>query len=85
MRRILSSWWCKADHEPKKTKARLIWVLLSFARTTTVPKGEAGRKLGDDDKYNAAATRVMKKHGVEINDLNALTDSFGPESICEAR
>ena len=44
-----------------------------------MPKGEAGRKLGDDDKYNAAATRVMKKHGVEINDLNALTDSFGPE------
>ncbi len=58
----------------KKTKARLIW-----AHTTTVPKGEAGRKLGDDDKYNAAAARVMKKHGVEINDLNALTDSFGPE------
>ena len=58
----------------KKTKARLIW-----AHTTTVPKGEAGRKLGDDDKYNAAAARVMKKHGVEINDLNVLTDSFGPE------
>jgi hypothetical protein len=55
----------------KKTKAKLIW-----AHTTTVPKGEAGRKVGDDDKYNEAAARVMKKHGIEINDLNALTDSF---------
>tara|TARA_B100001964_G_scaffold138298_1_gene152552 strand:+ start:1034 stop:1687 length:654 start_codon:yes stop_codon:yes gene_type:complete len=58
----------------KKTKAKLIW-----AHTTTVPKGEAGRKVGDDDKYNEAAVRVMKKHGIEINDLNALTDSFSPE------
>jgi hypothetical protein len=55
----------------KKTKARLIW-----AHTTTVPKGEAGRKLGDDDKYNEAAARVMKKYGIEINDLNTLSDSF---------
>ena len=58
----------------KKTKAKLIW-----AHTTTVPKGEAGRKVGDDDKYNEAASRVMKKHGIEINDLNALTDSFPAE------
>jgi hypothetical protein len=58
----------------KKTKAKLIW-----AHTTTVPKGEAGRKVGDDDKYNEAAVRVMKKHGIEINDLNALTDSFPAE------
>jgi len=58
----------------KKTKAKLIW-----AHSTTVPEGEAGRKVGDDDKYNQAAVRVMKKHGVEINDLNALTDSFPAE------
>ena len=58
----------------KKTKAKLIW-----AHTTTVPKGEAGRKVGDDDKYNEAAASVMKKHGIEINDLNALTDSFPAE------
>ena len=57
----------------KKTRARLIW-----AHTTTVPKGEAGRKVGDDDRYNEAAARVMKKHGIEINDLNALSDSFPP-------
>ena len=55
----------------KKTGAKLIW-----AHTTTVPDGEAGRKLGDDDRYNDAASRVMKKHGIEINDLNALSDSF---------
>jgi hypothetical protein len=58
----------------KKTNAKLIW-----AHTSTVPKGEAGRKVGDDDKYNQAAVRVMKKHGIEINDLNALTDSFPAE------
>jgi len=58
----------------KKTKAKLIW-----AHNTTVPEGEAGRKVSDDDKYNEAAARVMKKHGIEINDLNSLTDSFPAE------
>jgi len=58
----------------KMTKAKLIW-----AHTTTVPKGEAGRKMGDDDKYNEAAARVMNKHGIEINDLNSLTDGFSAE------
>lgn len=58
----------------KMTGAALIW-----AHTTVVPEGEAGRKLGDDAKYNAAATRVMKKHGVPVNDLHALTSEFGPE------
>jgi hypothetical protein len=58
----------------KKTQAKLIW-----AHTTTVPKGEAGRKVGDDDKYNEAAARVMKKLGIAINDLNAFTDSFPAE------
>ena len=55
----------------KQTNAKLIW-----AHTTTVPAGEAGRKVGDDIKYNEAAARVMKKHGVIINDLNALTATF---------
>ena len=58
----------------KKTKAKLIW-----AHTSTVPKGEDGRKAGDDDKYNEVAARVMKKHGIRINDLNSLTDDFPPE------
>lgn len=55
----------------KQTGAQLIW-----ANTTFVPEGEAGRILGDDDKYNQAAARVMKKHDVTINDLNTLTASF---------
>ena len=58
----------------KKTGAKLIW-----ANTTTVPEGEAGRKVGDDTKYNEAAARVMKKHDIVINDLNTLTDSFPAE------
>ena len=58
----------------KKTKAKLIW-----AHTSTVPEGEDGRKVGDDDKYNEAAARVMKRHGIRINDLNSLTDDFPPE------
>lgn len=49
----------------KKTKATLI-----FATTTPVPEGEAGRKLGDDLRYNKAARAVMARHGVEINDLH---------------
>ena len=57
----------------EKTGAKLIW-----ATTTTVPEGEAGRFVGDDDKYNAVAAKVMEEHGIPTNDLNALTDSFGP-------
>ena len=52
---------------------------LVFATTTVVPEGEAGRIVGDDVKYNEVAERVMKKHGVSIDDLYALTKTFGPE------
>ncbi|KLU01959.1 putative transmembrane region and signal peptide protein [Rhodopirellula islandica] len=55
----------------KKTNAKLIW-----AHTTTVPEGEAGRKVGDDTIYNEAAERVMIKHGIAVNDLNQVSDSF---------
>ncbi|MEO1971680.1 MAG: family 16 glycoside hydrolase [Pirellulaceae bacterium] len=51
----------------KKTDAKLIW-----ATTTPVPAGEAGRKTGDDAKYNRVANEVMKKHGIQINDLYTL-------------
>lgn len=57
----------------RKTNAVLIW-----ANTTVVPEDEAGRKIDDDLKYNAAAARVMKKHSVQINDLNKLTRTFEP-------
>jgi len=45
---------------------------LIFATTTPVPEGELGRKLGDDLRYNEAALKVMKRHKIEINDLNAV-------------
>jgi hypothetical protein len=51
----------------KKTGARLV-----FATTTPVPEGEAGRKVGDDLRYNKAALAVMEKHDVAVNDLHAL-------------
>jgi lysophospholipase L1-like esterase len=55
----------------KKTDAKLIW-----AHTTVVPEKEAGRIVGDDKKYNDVATKIMKKHGVAINDLYTLSKSF---------
>ena len=58
----------------QKTGAKLI-----FATTTTVPANELGRVEGDDTKFNAAAMAVMKKHGVAIDDLQALTATFPPE------
>jgi len=51
----------------KKTGAHLI-----FATTTPVPEGEAGRKVGDDLRYNKAAIAVMRKHGIEVNDLHSV-------------
>lgn len=53
------------------TGAKLIW-----ANTTVVPEGEDGRFAGDDEKYNAVAARVMKKHGVVTDDLFTLTKGF---------
>lgn len=55
----------------KKTGAKLIW-----AATTPVPEGAQGRVPGDEVKYNAAARRVMEKHGVAINDLHAFASQF---------
>jgi len=53
------------------TGAKLIW-----ANTTVVPEGEAGRFVGDDEKYNAIAARVMKKHCIATDDLFTLTKGF---------
>lgn len=58
----------------KATGAKLI-----FATTTIVPEGEPGRAADDDAKYNAAALEVMKRRGVPVNDLHALTKGFAPE------
>ena len=48
----------------KKTRAKLIW-----RNTTPVPPGSKGRHVGDSVKFNTAAARVMKKHGVPTHDL----------------
>jgi len=57
--------------ELKKTGATLIW-----ANTTVVPEGEAGRIAGDAINYNEVAANVMNKHGIDTNDLHALTSEF---------
>lgn len=51
----------------KHTDAKLV-----FATTTPVPDGEVGRKVGDDLRYNAAATKLVKQHGIAINDLHSV-------------
>ena len=48
----------------KKTGAKLIW-----RNTTPIPAGSKGRYVGDSVKYNEAATRVMKRHGIPTHDL----------------
>ena len=48
----------------KMTGAKLIW-----RNTTPVPPGSKGRYVGDSVKFNTAAARVMKKHGVPTHDL----------------
>ena len=57
----------------KATGAQLVW-----ASTTIIPEGEAGRFVGDDKKYNEVARKIMKKHGVQINDLHAISSTFPP-------
>jgi len=62
----------------EKTGAKLIW-----ASTTPVPEGAQGRVPGDEVKYNAAAKRVMDKHGVAINDLHAFASQFKDEKAIQ--
>lgn len=55
----------------KKTKAKLI-----FATTTIVPPEEPGRKVGDDQVFNTIAIKVMKENGIQINDLNVVSNNI---------
>ncbi len=56
----------------EKTGAKLIW-----ASTTPVPNGNLSPKRipADVVRYNAAASRVMRKHGVATDDLYSLANS----------
>lgn len=47
----------------EKTGAVLIW-----RNTTPVPEGAQSRKTGDEIRYNAVAEKIMKEHGIEIDD-----------------
>ena len=57
----------------QSTGARLIW-----ANTTAYPDGEPGRFPGDEMKYNRAASEVMARRNVSVDDLHKLTESFPP-------
>jgi hypothetical protein len=50
----------------KGTGAKLIW-----CNTTHVPSGTDGRIEGEEDKFNAVASKVMKAAGIPTNDLRA--------------
>jgi lysophospholipase L1-like esterase len=70
-----------ANLEEIVTRLKKTGAILIFATTTPVPKGEAGRKVGDDNIYNKAAQEVMKRHRIKINDLHGVVsgkmDRFG--------
>lgn len=51
----------------KANGAKIIW-----ANTTPIPDNDPDRPAGDDVIYNAAAEKVMKKHGIAVNDLHGV-------------
>lgn len=55
----------------KEVGATLVW-----ASTTRVPQDEPGRIVADALYYNAAAEKIMKRHGVAIDDLYTTTLGF---------
>jgi hypothetical protein len=58
----------------KQTGAKLVW-----CATTPVPKGEAGRKKGDEEKYNNIAEEIMKQHEITVNNLHRHAEKRTPE------
>jgi acyl-CoA thioesterase-1 len=48
----------------KKPAKQLVW-----RNTTPIPPGSKARYVGDSVKYNQAAARIMKKHGIPTLDL----------------
>jgi lysophospholipase L1-like esterase len=55
----------------KTNGARIIW-----ANTTPIPANAPHNPEGDELIYNAAAAKVMKKHGIPINDLHGVVTSW---------
>lgn len=62
----------------KQTNAQLIWA------STTYVQGGLGRRTGDEVRYNEIAADIMKKHGVQVNDLHALSATFPRYGSAEA-
>lgn len=58
----------------QKTGATLIW-----CSTTPVPPGAQGRVPADAVAYNAVAAKIMREHGVAIDDLYAFSQPRLPE------
>jgi acyl-CoA thioesterase-1 len=56
----------------KKTDAVLIFATTTPVREDYYRRGNLLRRAGDEKAYNATAVRVMKEHGVIINDLHAV-------------
>ncbi|MDR1385776.1 MAG: SGNH/GDSL hydrolase family protein [Planctomycetaceae bacterium] len=55
----------------EKTGAKLIWGNISL-----IPEGEGARVVGDDVRFNAVATEIMKKHNIPTDDIYKLTACF---------
>jgi acetyl esterase/lipase len=60
----------------KARGSRLVW-----ASTTFIPEGEPGRHQGDERQYNEVAAAIMNRQGIPINDLHALTVTFGADKF----
>lgn len=55
----------------KTNGAKIIW-----ANTTPIPANAPHNPEGDELIYNAAAAKVMKKHGIPINDLHSVVTQW---------
>lgn len=55
------------------TKLKATGAKVIFRNTTPVPKGAKGRVVGDANRYNQAAAKVMKKHGIAVDDMYGYT------------
>ncbi|WP_068774298.1 SGNH/GDSL hydrolase family protein [Paenibacillus sp. FJAT-26967] len=54
-----------------------------FATTTPVTPDYVGRSNAEIDLYNTAAVQLMNRHGIEVNDLNALIKQNLRSHLCE--
>lgn len=70
----------EANLEKLVTRLQATGAKLIFATTTVVPDGEVGRFVGDDEKYNTIARRVMARHQIPVDDLYTASKALPPGS-----